>query len=239
MKSALGSGPGNLSSDLGSAPEPLSHVGGCLSSPPRKWHPLASQECHRLRRPQTEAHRAGVRVAELCVASGAAVGWVACVFPESLSLARRSPDLRAHPSLSPLSPPFPKGRRPRPAPGRRVPLLSPSPWPAVARGADLPKPALVPLARLSFFWSPFRFLLCVCHFLPPAGSGFRSLFPLLVLVPSGAKSGDDQRPLQAPSPPPTVRCPHHVPTRYVGTACFVFVQRFLLSPGVSSGTHHF
>lgn len=76
------------------------------------------------------------------MASGTAVGWVTCVFPGSLSLARRSLNLRAHPSVSPLSPPISKGpevtSRPLPL-AHRVPLLSPFPRPTAARGASLCK----------------------------------------------------------------------------------------------------
>lgn len=189
-----------------SAPEPLSHVGGRLSSPPRTWHPLASQECHRPRWPQT-GH------------AGPESRWPSCawrreprragsrVFPGSLSLARRSPNLRAHPWVSPLSPPISKEPEvaSRPRPGSRCPpppSPPPPPRPRLPWRRPFQRQPRAPPVRLPF-WSLFRFLrrVAVISFLLLARGPTRSSLFLSSFVPSGAKSGADRRPCRAPAPP--------------------------------------
>lgn len=207
-------------------------------SPPRTWHPLASQECHRPRWPQT-GH------------AGPESRWPSCawrreprragsrVFPGSLSLARRSPNLRAHPWLSPLSPPISKepevGSRPRPGSWCPPPIAPPAP-PTVAMAPTFPTPAPGPARSppvlVSVSLSPPR----RCHFLPPPGSGSHSLFPVPLLVRSfGCEVRCGPETMPSPGPAPSPRGPRPVPTRDVGASSVVVLQRFLLSPG----TRHF
>lgn len=223
-----------------SAPEPLSHVGGRLSSPPRTWHPLASQECHRPRWPQT-GH------------AGPESRWPSCawrreprragsrVFPGSLSLARRSPNLRAHPWVSPLSPPISKEPEvaSRPRPGSRCPPPIAPPRPAHGcHGADLSNASPGPRPFASRSGLCFAFSAASLSFPSSSWLGVPLALPSssprsFLRVRSQVRTGDHAEP--RPRPVPAARGPRPVPTRDVGASSVVVLQRFLLSPG----TRHF